>query len=108
MAAFLKTVFLFGVPRLRPPRRSPGLDPLGIATFANFRIRALWELLTAEFPETTPNLASALNEPDCYFVTIFCYLSRGPPRSAENSPFANFRKTGFRFSGSCSRRALPH
>jgi hypothetical protein len=27
-------VFLFGVPFWRPPRRSPGLDPLGMATFA--------------------------------------------------------------------------
>jgi len=56
MAAFLKTVFLFGVPRLRPPRRSPGLDPLGIATFANFRIRALWELLTPNFLKQLPIL----------------------------------------------------
>jgi hypothetical protein len=28
--ASLRAVFLLGVPRLRPPRRSPGLDPLGI------------------------------------------------------------------------------
>src|SRR5271166_4331599 len=32
-AAFLSTVFLFGVPRWRPPRLSPGFDPLGIAIF---------------------------------------------------------------------------
>jgi hypothetical protein len=36
MAAFRKAVALFGVPRRRPPRRSPGFDPLGIATFADF------------------------------------------------------------------------
>src|SRR5215472_13467549 len=30
-AAFLSAVFLFGVPRWRPPRLSPGFDPLGIA-----------------------------------------------------------------------------
>src|SRR3981081_4255114 len=33
-AAFLSAVFLFGVPCWRPPRLSPGSDPLGIATFA--------------------------------------------------------------------------
>jgi hypothetical protein len=32
-AAFLSAVFLFGVPRWRPPRLSPGFDPLGIALF---------------------------------------------------------------------------
>jgi hypothetical protein len=32
-AAFLSAVFLFGVPRWRPPRLSPGFDPLGIAIF---------------------------------------------------------------------------
>ncbi|MET0536565.1 MAG: hypothetical protein ABWZ64_01235, partial [Xanthobacteraceae bacterium] len=31
MAAFRSTVFLLGVPRRRPPRLSPGFDPLGIA-----------------------------------------------------------------------------
>jgi hypothetical protein len=31
MAAFLSAVFLFGVPRWRPPRLSPGFDPLGTA-----------------------------------------------------------------------------
>ena len=36
MAAFRKTVFLFGVPSCRPPRRSPGFEPLGICYFANF------------------------------------------------------------------------
>ena len=35
-AAFRKTVFLFGVPRCRPPRRSPGFEPLDICYFANF------------------------------------------------------------------------
>jgi hypothetical protein len=30
-AAFLSAVFLLGVPRWRPPRRSPGFDPLGTA-----------------------------------------------------------------------------
>jgi hypothetical protein len=30
-AAFLRAVFLLGVPRWRPPRRSPGFEPLGIA-----------------------------------------------------------------------------
>jgi hypothetical protein len=30
-AAFLSAVFLFDVPRWRPPRLSPGFDPLGIA-----------------------------------------------------------------------------
>ena len=29
-AAFLNAVFLFGVPRWRPPRLSPGFDPLGM------------------------------------------------------------------------------
>src|ERR1700722_8409561 len=32
-AALLSAVFLFGVPRWRPPRLSPGFDPLGIAIF---------------------------------------------------------------------------
>src|ERR1700731_1269432 len=32
-AAFLCAVFLFGVPRWRPPRLSPGFDPLGMAIF---------------------------------------------------------------------------
>jgi hypothetical protein len=36
MAAFFKTVLLFGVPRWRPPRRSPGFDPLGIAILLFF------------------------------------------------------------------------
>jgi hypothetical protein len=31
IAAFRSTVFLLGVPRWRPPRLSPGFDPLGIA-----------------------------------------------------------------------------
>ena len=35
-AAFRKTVFLLGVPRCRPPRRSPGFEPLDICYFANF------------------------------------------------------------------------
>ena len=35
-AAFTRAVFLLGVPRWRPPRLSPGLDPLGIAIFATF------------------------------------------------------------------------
>jgi hypothetical protein len=30
MAACFSNVLLFGVPRCRPPRRSPGLDPRGI------------------------------------------------------------------------------
>jgi hypothetical protein len=34
--AFVSAVFLFGVPRWRPPRLSPGFDPLGIALFATF------------------------------------------------------------------------
>jgi hypothetical protein len=32
---FRSTVFLFGVPRWRPPRRSPGFDPLGIVLLLN-------------------------------------------------------------------------
>jgi hypothetical protein len=32
-AALLIAVFLFGVPRWRPPRLSPGFDPLGTAIF---------------------------------------------------------------------------
>src|ERR1700737_5243468 len=32
-AALLSAVFLFGVPRWRPPRLSPGFDPLGMAIF---------------------------------------------------------------------------
>src|ERR1700730_859054 len=32
-AESLSAVFLFGVPRWRPPRLSPGFDPLGIAIF---------------------------------------------------------------------------
>src|SRR5215469_9209087 len=35
-AAFTRAVFLLGVPGWRPPRLSPGLDPLGIAIFATF------------------------------------------------------------------------
>jgi hypothetical protein len=34
--AFLSAVFLFGVPRWRPPRLSPGFDPLGIAISEGF------------------------------------------------------------------------
>ncbi len=33
-AVFTSAVVLLGVPGWRPPRLSPGLDPLGIATFA--------------------------------------------------------------------------
>src|SRR6476659_7571598 len=32
-AAFLSAVFLFGVPRWRPPRLSPGFDPLDITIY---------------------------------------------------------------------------
>jgi hypothetical protein len=32
-AAFVSAVFLFGVARWRPPRLSPGFDPLGMAIF---------------------------------------------------------------------------
>jgi hypothetical protein len=32
----MSAVVLLGVPGWRPPRRSPGLDPLGIAIFATF------------------------------------------------------------------------
>jgi hypothetical protein len=46
--ASFKTVFLLGVPRARPPRRSPGFDPRGICYFAIFRIRQLNERLTAQ------------------------------------------------------------
>jgi hypothetical protein len=35
-AALTRAVFLLGVPGWRPPRLSPGLDPLGIAIFATF------------------------------------------------------------------------
>jgi hypothetical protein len=35
-AAFTRAVFLLGVPGWRPPRLSPGFDPLGIAIFATF------------------------------------------------------------------------
>src|SRR4029077_13866118 len=38
-AAFLSAVFLFGVPRWRPPRLSPGFDPLGIAIFRRLYTR---------------------------------------------------------------------
>src|ERR1700738_2365061 len=34
IAAFMSAVFLFGVPRRRPPRLSPGFDPRGIAVFS--------------------------------------------------------------------------
>ena len=37
-ATAFATVALFGVPRCLPPRRSPGLDPRGIAVFATFAI----------------------------------------------------------------------
>jgi hypothetical protein len=33
MATFLSAIFLFGVPRWRPPRLSPGFDPLGTVIF---------------------------------------------------------------------------
>jgi hypothetical protein len=48
MAAVLNCVFLFGVPRWRPPRLSPGLDPRGIAIcyFAIFRIGRINNSLT--------------------------------------------------------------
>ena len=39
-AAFTRAVFLLGVPGWRPPRLSPGLDPLGIAMFATFYLGA--------------------------------------------------------------------
>jgi len=35
-AAFLRAVLLLGVPFCRPPRRSPGRDPRGIAIFRYF------------------------------------------------------------------------
>jgi hypothetical protein len=39
-AAFLRAVLLLGVPFCRPPRRSPGFDPRGFATFAIFHLIA--------------------------------------------------------------------
>jgi hypothetical protein len=38
-AAFFMAVLLLGVPFLRPPRRSPGFDPRGMAIFAIIAIR---------------------------------------------------------------------
>ena len=38
MAAFLNAVFLLGVPRWRPPRRSPGFDPLADRHFGEFPV----------------------------------------------------------------------
>jgi len=38
-AALMSAVFLLGVPSWRPPRLSPGLDPLGIAIFATFQLQ---------------------------------------------------------------------
>jgi hypothetical protein len=35
MAAVLSAVFLFGVPRWRPPRLSPGFDPLGTVIYSD-------------------------------------------------------------------------
>jgi len=43
-AAALATVALFGVPRRRPPRRSPGFEPLGIAIFATFATKGELDL----------------------------------------------------------------
>jgi hypothetical protein len=40
-AAFLSAVFLFGVPRWRPPRLSPGFDPLGITIFRRLLLLGL-------------------------------------------------------------------
>jgi hypothetical protein len=42
-AAFLRAVLLFGVPFFRPPRRSPGLDPRGIA----FLLHLLFHLMAS-------------------------------------------------------------
>jgi hypothetical protein len=47
IAAFRNAVFLLGVPRYRPPRRSPGNDPLGIATLLLSRFDQINEKLTA-------------------------------------------------------------
>jgi hypothetical protein len=49
IAAFRKAVFLFGVPRWRPPRRSPGFDPRGIA-FCYFAILLFFELAELRIP----------------------------------------------------------
>jgi hypothetical protein len=43
----MSAVVLLGVPGWRPPRLSPGLDPLGIATFATF-----YPALTVFLPKT--------------------------------------------------------
>jgi hypothetical protein len=52
--AFLSKVVLFGVPRCRPPRRSPGLDPRGIFLVCYFAIflraaeaRGIYQSLTS-------------------------------------------------------------
>jgi hypothetical protein len=52
MAAFFKTVVLFGVPRWRPPRRSPGFEPRGIASLL-FSVFAELKVLNADYVSIT-------------------------------------------------------
>src|SRR6478609_3172140 len=49
IAAFMSAVFLFGVPRWRPPRLSPGFDPLGMAIFRSLLFGPI-EPLTRHVP----------------------------------------------------------
>jgi hypothetical protein len=73
--ASFRTVFLFGVPRARPPRRSPGFDPLGICYFAIFQFRRVNERLTRAFCRHRVGYASLLRPIDCNFLTIFYNLA---------------------------------
>jgi hypothetical protein len=71
-AAFFKTVLLFGVPRWRPPRRSPGLEPWGIASLLFF------DLAEFKSPECRlrQHYLQAIRDIHCYFVAIFCYCQK--------------------------------
>jgi hypothetical protein len=62
IAAFHKAVFLFGVPRWRPPRRSPGFEPRGIASLL-FSVLAELKVLNADYVSIT-------NEPYAIFIAI--------------------------------------
>jgi hypothetical protein len=69
--AFCDTVFLFGVPFWRRPRRSSGLDPRGIfATLLFLPTRQVNQSLTRAICSLAPNRSSSY----LLRVTIVCYL----------------------------------
>src|ERR1700726_2683997 len=76
MAAFLSAVFLFGVPRWRPPRLSPGFDPRGIAFFPKALLLGPIEPVTRH--TTLPGRRGPKPQPEAHRHQRAGRLSRAP------------------------------